>query len=366
MRGEQHAKSVKGYSPPPPSPKFNAAVFAKQTLIAVGITTTVVLLLLLIRAAPDVPFLVFAGILVAVLLRSLSQWVKSHTPLSEGWSLAAVLLLMVGLFGLIGWSLAPEISKQIDQLIENLPRMFGQLNQRLSRFEWGQRLLAQTPQAAEQVARPSGLIARIAGLFSTTLGLLASIVIILFIGIHMTLDPGSYRNGVIRLFPHHRRERIGEVLDRIGETLQWWLIARLIAMIVIGVLTTLGLLFLDVQPALALGFLAGVLNFIPYIGPFLSAVPPLLIALGQGPATLLYVALLYLVVQWIDNYFVTPTVEKRAVLLPPALTVTVQVLLGILVGAPGIMLASPLTASLLVIIKMLYIEDALGDPAEQV
>lgn len=366
MRGEPQAKAVKRFRPMPPTPKFDAGAFAKQTFIAVGITSAVVLLFLLIAAAPDVPLLVFAGILVAVLLRSLSQWVKLYTPLSEGWSLAAVIFLLIGVVGLIGWSLAPEISRQVDQLIQNLPQMINQFNQRLARFEWGERLLARTPEAAEQMMRPSGLVSRLAGLFSTTLGILASLVIVLFIGIHMAIDPASYRNGVIRLFPFNRRERIREVLDQVGESLRWWLIARVIAMIVIGLLITSGLLFLDVQPALALGFLAGVLNFIPYIGPFLSLFPPLLIALGQGPEKLLYVALLYMVVQWIDNYFVTPVVEKRAVLLPPALTVTIQLLLGILIGALGMMLASPLTASFMVIIKMLYVEDALGDSAEQV
>ncbi|MDC4203137.1 MAG: AI-2E family transporter [Candidatus Manganitrophus sp.] len=195
-------------------------------------------------------------------------------PLSEGWSLAAVIFLLIGVVGLIGWSLAPEISRQVDQLIQNLPQMINQLNQRLARFEWGERLLARTPEAAEQMMRPSGLVSRLAGLFSTTLGILASLVIVLFIGIHMAIDPASYRNGVIRLFPFNRRERIREVLDQVGESLRWWLIARVIAMIVIGLLSTFGLLFLDVQPALALGFLAGALNFIPYIGPFLSLFPP--------------------------------------------------------------------------------------------
>lgn len=364
MREIRRVETGRDYSPGPPSPKSNLS-FARQTFIAVGITAAVVLSLLLLAAAPDVFLLVFAGILLAVLLRSLSDPVRRHTPLSEGWSLAAVVFLLIALFGLIGWSLAPEISNQFDQLIQNLPRMIHQFNARLTQYEWGRRLLAQTPKAAEQWARPSGLIAGLAGLFSTTFGVLGNIVIVFFIGLYLAVDPASYRNGIVRLFPLDRRTRIKEVLDQIGETLRWWMIARLIAMIVIGVLITAGLWFIGIQPALALGLLAGILNFVPYIGPLLSIIPVLLIALGQEPTKVVYVALLYLVVQWIDNHFVTPVIEKKTVSLLPVFTVAVQLILGVLTGALGVMLASPLTASFLVIVRMLYIEDMLGDSVQQ-
>lgn len=361
MRGAQPTRAVKEYRPDPLSPKPNTHLFVKQTLIAVGIIAAAVILFFVIRSGADVLLLVFAGILMAVLLRSLSDWVAAHTPLSEGWALGAVVLLLLGLFGLCGWSLAPDISKQFDQLMQHLPKMVQQLNERLGQYKWGQQLLAQTPKAAEQLAKPSGMIAGLAGLFSMTFGVLANILIIFFIGIYLAVDPALYRSGIVRLFPLERRERIAEVTGRIGETLRWWMIARLIAMLFIGAATTLGLWFIGIQPALALGLLAGLLNFVPYIGPLLSAVPVLLIALGQDATKVLYVALLYVVIQFIDNHFVTPVVEKRTVLLPPVLTVTVQLILGVLVGAPGVMLASPLAATFMVAIKMLYVEDALGD-----
>lgn len=364
MREVRRLKAAEKVPPNPPSPN-PYSFFARKTFIAVGVVGAAVLFFQIIAAARDVFLLVFAGILVAVLFRSLSDWLRAHTPLSEGGALAVVILLLFGLLGGIGWSLAPDISNQFDQLIQSLPRMIHQLNQRLTQHEWGRRLLAQTPKAAEQLSKPAGLIAGLAGLFSTAFGLLGNIVIVFFMGIYLAIDPASYRNGVVRLFPIDRRERIKEVLDQIGETLRWWLIARMIAMVVIGVLITVGLWFIGIQPALALGLLAGILNFIPYIGPILSAVPVLLIAFGQDPAKALYVGVLYLVVQWIDNHFVTPVIEKRTVSLLPVLTVTVQLLLGILTGALGIMLASPLAASLLVVIRMLYIEDALGDSMKQ-
>lgn len=113
--------------------------------------------------------------------------------------------------------------------------------------------------------------------------------------------------------------------------------------------------------ALTLGILTGVLNFIPNFGPLIAGVPAVLIALLVSPQTALYTLLLYAVLQALDGYVFTPLVDRRSVELPPVLTISAQVLLGVLVGIVGVMLASPLTAALIVIVRMLYVEDALGD-----
>ncbi|NKE69971.1 AI-2E family transporter [Candidatus Manganitrophus noduliformans] len=364
MRGARYVGAAEKYPPNPPSPKFDPGTFTKKTLIAVGITAAVAVLLLLVAVSADVLLLVFAGVLLTVLLRSLSDRLAAHTPLSEGWSLAIVILLLTGMLGLGGWLLAPEVARQADQLIQSLPRMVDQLTQRLEQYEWGRRILAQTPQAAEQFARPGGIISRVTGFFSTALGMIANLVIVLFIGLYMAINPSLYKRGVIRLVPKEKRGRAETVLNRVGYILQWWLIGRVIAMIVIGLLTAVGLGLIGIQPAMALGILAGILNFIPYIGPILSIIPPLLIAVGQGLMPTLYVAILYSIIQGFESYLLTPVIERQVVLLPPALTIAVQVLLGILLGIPGIMLASPLTATIMVLVQMLYVEDILGDRGE--
>jgi predicted PurR-regulated permease PerM len=132
-------------------------------------------------------------------------------------------------------------------------------------------------------------------------------------------------------------------------------------MAVVGTTTTLGLWLLGVPLALTLGLLAALFGFVPYIGPLVAAIPALLLALMNGPQLALYVLLLYLTIQLIESYILTPIVEQQAVSLPPALTITVMLLLGVLVGGLGLALAAPLTACVLVLIKMLYVEDALGD-----
>jgi predicted PurR-regulated permease PerM len=135
-------------------------------------------------------------------------------------------------------------------------------------------------------------------------------------------------------------------------------------MSLVGILTALGLWLLGVPLALILGLIAALLEFVPYIGTILSAVPAILLALLQGPMQALWVVLLYFVIQSIESYLLTPLVQQRVVSLPPALVLAAQVLMGVLFGAWGIILATPLTAALLVLVQMLYIEDILGDPVK--
>ena len=208
------------------------------------------------------------------------------------------------------------------------------------------------------------VLARVTGIFSTTLGIFADFIIILFIGLYLAIEPGLYTRGVIRLAPASRRERARAVIDEVGNTLRWWLIGKAASMLVIGVLTAFGLWLLDVPLALTLGLLAAILTFIPNIGPILSVVPAALLALLHSPTRALYVILLYLGIQTIESYLLTPMVQRRTVQLPPALTIFAQVLLGVLVGGLGLALATPLTAAALVLVRMIYVEDTLHDSIE--
>jgi predicted PurR-regulated permease PerM len=116
--------------------------------------------------------------------------------------------------------------------------------------------------------------------------------------------------------------------------------------------------------ALTLGLLAGLLSFIPNIGPILSFVPAGLLAIPQGFSQVLYVGLLYIGIQTVESYVITPPMQRRMVSLPPALTISAQVILGVLFGFLGLLLATPLAAAVLVLVKMLYLEDVLGEPPD--
>jgi predicted PurR-regulated permease PerM len=145
----------------------------------------------------------------------------------------------------------------------------------------------------------------------------------------------------------------------VGRTLRAWLVGQAVAMASIGVLTTLGLLALGIPLALSLGLIAALLEFIPFVGPVLSAVPAVLVAFAQSPMDAVWTALLYLVVQQVEGHVAMPLIQARAVALPPALTVAATVGMGMLFGFTGMLFATPLVAAAMVLVRMVYVEGLL-------
>ena len=341
------------------SPQHNP--FTIRVLIVIGMVATVILVGLFLWAVSDVLLLAFAGILLAIFLRSLSQGVYLYTPITEGWALAVVVLVLVSLLGVGAWLLAPKVAEQGDRLVERLPHSVQQLKEQVEQYKWSRSLFAQAPKPEEMLPGEDDMLTGAIGVFSTTLGALANVVIILFVGLFLAIEPRLYTGGLLRLLPISKRTRAREVLDAAGGALQWWLVGKVVAMLVIGVLTALGLWLLGVELALVLGLIAALASFIPNLGPVLALAPAVLLALMQSPTQALYVILLYLAIQTVESYVLTPLLQRRTVSLSPALTITAQVALGVLLGGLGLVLATPLTVLLLVLIQMLYIEDMLGD-----
>ncbi|HEX8201602.1 MAG TPA: AI-2E family transporter [Isosphaeraceae bacterium] len=284
--------------------------FTVRVLIVLGLTSLFVALALLIGFAPEVFLLAFAGVLLAVFLRGLADLVGNYTSIPAGWSLALVVLALLALIGLGGWFLASQIAAQFDQLSRSLTTSVETLQGYLRQYQWGKHLLA-VPTAERLVSGRMDVMGRITGLFSTALGVIANVVVILFVGLYAAADPETYRGGLLRLVPPGRRGRAAEILGTLNLQLRRWLLGRAFNMAVVGMATTVGLWLLGVPLALALGFLAFLLDFVPYIGPIASAVPAILVALTIGPMEALYVGLLYFGVQSVESYVLTPLVQQR-------------------------------------------------------
>lgn len=302
--------------------------------------------------------MVFAGVLFAVFLNALADWLCRRTGISYGWSLAAVVLTLVLVAVLMFFLAWPPLAEQAGQLVEQIPKAIQTLQSALE----GSLLARVMPQAgAASRGIGSSLFSQLTQAISTVLDLAVAAVVILFVGIYLAAAPGQYRNGVVRLLPPARRARAQEVFATLGRVLRRWIIGRTVLMIANGTFTTVGLWILGIPLALVLGVIAGTLNFVPNIGPIVAAVPAVLIALGQSPRDAAYVALLYLVLQMTDGYIFTPLADRKAVSLPPALTITFQVLMGILTGTLGLLLATPIATAVAVLVQMLYLEDVLGE-----
>lgn len=196
---------------------------------------------------------------------------------------------------------------------------------------------------------------------SQTLAVVAGILLIIFMAIYIAADPDLYHRGLMHLFPHRARNRAGEVLSAIAAVLRRWLVTQLIAMVTIGVVTTIVLLVLRVKAAFALGLIAGLMEFIPTVGPILSAVPAVAMGFVDSPQKALTVALAYIGIQFLENHLLIPMLMKGGVDVPPVLTILGQALFTLLFGFLGLMVAVPLLAAVMVAVKMLYVEGVVGD-----
>ncbi len=347
----------------------NEPSFARRVATAVFIGLLVAALFVLVGYAADFFFLVFGGIAFAVVISALSHFVSRKTPLGYGASVGVVLLLVVGLISGIIWLLAPTVSQQADQLAQSLPQSVERLKTTLQQSPWGQRLLARIPQKPMSLLSSGGpgtnVLSQVTGIVSGTLGGLVNVLIVIITGIYFASNPGNYRQGFVRLFNPSYRDRLLGVMDQCYETLKNWFISRGVTMVVVGVSTGAGLALLGIPFAIVLGIIAGVLNLIPNLGPYIALVPALLVAFPQGASQALYVFGLYMGIQSLEGYILTPLLDKKFISVPPALLLLGQVLLGFLVGLIGVLFASPLIAVLVVIIKELYVKDRLENNSTQ-
>lgn len=341
----------------------NGRSYISRVLIAVAVVCLVGLGLALAYFAFDVILLIFAAALLAIFLHGLADILRRWIPISEGWLviLIAVMLILV-IAGAVAL-LAPSVVEQVRVLRVEIPKSAQNAGQYLSKFSWGQTLIAQLPSADAVMAKldAASVMSQVGGFFSSTVGALGNVFVTILLALYLASEPRFYSAGLTRFFPFDRRKRVSEILAAIYETLRWWLIGKVGSMIFIGVLTWIGLSILGVPLALTLGLIAGLLSFIPNFGPILSAVPAILLAFIDSPVSALYVLGLYVGVQVIESNVVTPIIERETVELPPALTIVSQLALGTMIGGLGLVLATPLLAMVVVIVRMVYFEDVLGD-----
>ncbi|MEZ5670767.1 MAG: AI-2E family transporter [Alphaproteobacteria bacterium] len=321
-------------------------------LVAGGVLVAVLVI------APDVPLVVFAGILLGLFLRGGGDWIAARLKIGQMLGMAAFVLTLVLIGVAIALLAAPLIAVQFDELMVRIPAAAEGLMQQIRQYPWGEDLLAQL--------RPEGMLrtggAGVAAAAATTFGAFGHVVVILIVGIYMAINPGLYLRGVRQLFAPSLRPRAEEVMHATASTLRRWLAAQILAMTTVGVLSWIGLWILGIPLAPMLGLIAGLFAFIPNVGPILSMIPGVLLALPMGTETVIWTVGVYMAVQAIETYLVTPIVQREMVALPPALTITVQILLGVLFGIFGLMLATPIAAACMTLTRMLYVDYLDGEP----
>jgi predicted PurR-regulated permease PerM len=186
---------------------------------------------------------------------------------------------------------------------------------------------------------------------TSTFAVSAAFILIVFTAAYIAIDPALYHGGLLEMVPVKERDRAAIALTRLAATLRRWLVTQLIAMLVIGAITTLFLLVIHVRAALPLGILAGVFKFIPIVGSIFAAIPAMAMAFIDSPHKALIVGIGYFVIQFVENHVLVPVLMKHGVNLPPAMTLGIQALMSLLFGFLGLLVAVPLLAAIVTIVR---------------
>ncbi|MGK7952090.1 MAG: AI-2E family transporter [Xenococcaceae cyanobacterium] len=308
--------------------------------------------------------LLFTAVIFANSLNILvKRWQK--LGIKRGYAvLFSILILLTVLIGFF-WLIVPSFVDQFEELALLVPlgidKLLGWLDVLYNRLD--PNVLEFLPDTAELRQQLQPILNQILGggfvFFRYSLGVLLNILILSVLTIMLLVDPASYRQGFIRLFPSFYRQRIDEILSRCDEALQGWIVGILFNMAVITVFSFIGLLVLRIPLALSQALLAGILTFIPNLGPTLSVIFPMTIGLIDGPWKSLAVFILYVAIQQLESNILTPLVMAKQVSLLPAITLTAQVFFATFFGFLGLFLALPLTVVGQVWFKEILLKDIL-------
>jgi predicted PurR-regulated permease PerM len=297
----------------------------------------------------NVLMLIFAAVVLATALNTLGTLIQTRFKVKRSTSLLAAILLILSLLGLSLWLVVPAFSSQFQELTQLVPQGVERFNLWFENFANNAPpfLVPYLPDIDDIVTQLQPLANRLIGgsftFVSGTLGGVLNVLLVVILTLMMLAEPEAYSKAFIRCFPSFYRRRIEEILVKCGEALRGWLLGILFNMCVIGGFSGLGLLILGVKLPLANGIFAGLLTFIPNIGPALSVVPPMAIALLDAPWKAGAVFILYFLVQQLETNVLTPYVMAQQVSLLPAVTLLSQVFFATFFGFLGLLLALPLT-----------------------
>ena len=337
----------------PPS-ETGEARFVRRVLIVVAIAACVLLLWQL----RQIVVLLFGAVMVATIFRAISDLLEKHLRLPERIAVLLSVLLIVAIIAGLVWSIGSQVGAQSQNLAETLPRAAKMIDDRLAAMGLGHPVVRWMNEI-----HSGGLIGGdLKGVLSSLTLSAASFLIVFFGGIFLAAEPRLYGIGLLKLIPPSRRRLVAEAMQESDRALRLWLKGQLGAMILIFLLTWLGLWMLGVPSAMLLALISGMLEFIPYAGAITSSIPAIMVALVQSPELALWVVGLYVLVHHVEAYLIQPVIQQFAVYIPAVITLFALLAFGLLFGFIGILLAAPLAVVSYVLVKRLYVIEALDTP----
>jgi predicted PurR-regulated permease PerM len=301
------------------------------------------------------------AVLVGVIFDGVARPLAKLTGLGHRWCVLIAFLVVLGVVAGLGWLTAPHMIAEARAVATTMTQAWRELSRQIGATELGRRLLASLQGQDGSGGVMSGIAWRVWDAASVTINGVFQGLIVTMAGLYLAVDPGLYLRGLLHLVPERHRGRTGEIVLDLTHILRRWFLGLLAAIAAIGVVSGVGYGLIGLPQPLMLGFIAGLAELVPYLGPVLGAVPALLLASTMDLQHVLYVLGVYLAIHTFEGNFVLPLITRWSVYLPPALTLSMELVLGLLGGIPGMLVSVPLTAVLMVAIRDAYVEDTLGD-----
>ena len=282
--------------------------------------------------------LIFMAIVFTVALNRCVKGLQ-RLGIKRGLAILITLLTSLAIVILFFIIIVPPFIEQFQKLIELLPQAWRQQFQ----FDW----LPSLPNLSDlvQQLQPLGtfVFSNFFTFFSNSVAAILQLLFVLVLAIMLLANPQPYRQAFLKLFPNFYRRRAEEILTLSEAGLGNWLLGIAISSTIVGVLSGFGLWVLQINLVLVHAILAGLLNFIPNIGPTASVIFPILIAVIDAPWKIVAILILYFIIQNVESYLLTPTVMAKQVSLLPAITLIAQIFFAQMFGILGLLLALPLT-----------------------
>ena len=329
-----------------------------RTIRRVGVVTVFVVVFALLWFARKVLLLLFAGLLVALILTTFTNLVRRGLPMiGHKAGLAIALFLLAGaVAGLVVIGI-PAVAGQFSELSEEIPKRAAEVRAWIQNSPAIQKLNQNLPELDKMFPASGG--GGFTKFFSSTFEAVSSLVFIVFTGLFAAASPQLYRGIIVKLFSPRLRPRANETINRIICTLKYWLLGQSVSMLAVGIVTGVAVAMAGVPFALALGIVAGIFEFIPFIGPLISAIPALLLAFAGGMDKVLIVVAIFAAIQFMEGNVLQPIVQRRAIDLPPVVTLVALLVFGGAFGLLGMFVAAPLAAVILVLLEELYLHEYL-------
>jgi predicted PurR-regulated permease PerM len=307
--------------------------------------------------AGDLLILAFGSMLGAIVIHAIADLYHDHLRVPRKGALALGMATTLAAIGFLGWLFGVAFREQVNLLIERTPVILDQFAAWLSRSAVGAKVVdaARAAYAGSQAARDISGLVRGAGEIALN-------ALLLLVGaFFFAADPKVYERGALLLVPPRHRLAFEDALFDVASTLRLWLRAQLIQMTTMGVLVGVGLWLAGVPSAAALGLLAGLSEFIPYVGPTAAMLPALGLAATKGTSPIVGTLVTYALVRLVQSNFITPYVTNRVISIPPAVTLFLIIGIGYVFGLFGLFFSAALLVVIFTLIRSLYLREVLGE-----